>query len=144
MFRSRNRGFLPWMSLGDQIERLNGEFNRLFGGRGREGGFPSFNIWNNAEGAMLTSELPGVKVEDIELTVTGDVVTVKGTRKNTLGEKDRYVRRERPEGEFVRTFELPFQIDAAKVSAKSKNGVLSIELPRAESDKPRKIAVSAS
>lgn len=132
------------MSLGDQIERLNGEFNRLFGGRGREGGFPSFNIWNNAEGAMLTSELPGVKIEDIELTVTGDVVTIKGTRKNALGENDRYVRRERPEGEFVRTFELPFQIDAAKVSAKSKNGVLSIELPRAESDKPRKISVSAS
>lgn len=146
MFRSRNRGGLyPWVSLGDQIERLNSEFNRLFGrATYNEVGFPAFNIWNNAEGSVLTSELPGVKIDDIELTVTGSVVTIKGARKNALNEQDRYVRRERPEGEFVRTFELPFQIDAAKVSAKAKNGVLSIELPRAESDKPRKITVSAS
>lgn len=146
MFRTRNRGYWPWESLGEHIARLNNEFSRAIshGMRESERSFPAFNIWSNAEGAILNAELPGVKVEDIELTVSGNVVAIKGNRKNSIAGSDKYVRRERQEGEFIRTFELPFQVDPEKVVAKSAKGILRLELPRAEADKPRKIAVRSA
>lgn len=145
MIVNRTRSYMPWLSLGEQIDRLNGEFNRLFGRGGRlvENAFPAFNIYSNAEGAILTAELPGVNIEDIELTVSGNVVSIKGSRKDPVGENGKRLRRERKSGEFSRTFELPYQIEASKVEAKSSKGVLKIELPRAEVDKPRRIEVKS-
>lgn len=144
MFGFRN--YLPWYSLGEQLERFNEEFNRFFGrsARGGESSFPAFNIFSNAEGAVLVAELPGVDINDIELTVSGGAVTVKGTRKEIEPEDARHIRRERQFGEFVRTFELPFQIDAAKAEAKSRKGILRIDLPRSEADKPKRIAVKTA
>ncbi|MDR1612998.1 MAG: Hsp20/alpha crystallin family protein [Planctomycetota bacterium] len=146
MFRNRNFGYWPLESIGEHIARLNNEFNRVItrGWRETERAFPAFNIWSNAEGAVLAAELPGVKVEDIELTVSGNVVTIKGSRKNLLAGDDKYVRRERQEGEFVRTFELPFQVEPAKVKAESAKGILRLELPRAEADKPKRIEVRSA
>lgn len=146
MFRNRNYGYLPWGSIGEQIARLNNEFNRVMGRGWRESDrlFPAFNIWSDAEGAVLTAELPGVKVEDIELTVSGNMVTIKGNRTTQMAEGDKYFRRERQQGEFARTFELPFQVDPAKVEARSAKGILRLELPRAEADKPKKIAVQSA
>lgn len=140
MFWTRSRSPLPRATFGDQL----GLFNRFLGGASEVStSFPAFNVWSNEEGAVLTSELPGVRMEDLDITVSGKEITVKGARKED-GEQDaRFLRRERPAGEFTRTFELPYQIDSAKVEAKLTSGVLRIELPRAENDKPRKIAVSA-
>jgi HSP20 family protein len=61
-----------------------------------------------------------------------------------MGGDEQYVRRERQEGEFVRTLELPFQVDPAKVKAESAKGILRLELPRAEADKPKRIAVRSA
>lgn len=140
MFWIRSRSPLSRATFGDQL----GLFNRFLGGASEVStSFPAFNVWSNEEGAVLTSELPGVKMEDLDITVSGKEITVKGARKED-GEQDvRYLRRERPAGEFTRTFELPYQIDSAKVEAKLTSGVLRVELPRAENDKPRKIAVTA-
>lgn len=139
MYWTRSRSPFARATFGDQM----GLFNRFLGGVNEVStSFPAFNVWSNDDGAVLTSELPGVKMEDIDITVSGKEVTVKGARKEEENKDVRYIRRERPTGEFTRAFELPYQIDAAKVGAKLSNGVLRIDLPRAENDKPRKIAVS--
>lgn len=141
MFRSRTRYFAPRSSYADHFDL----FNRLMNQSSRNdmGGFPAFNVWANEDGAVVTSELPGVKFEDLDITVSGKGINVKGARKEGADQDGRYLRRERPEGEFTRSIELPFQIEASKVDAKMANGVLCINLPRAENDKPRKITVGA-
>lgn len=144
MFIARSRDFLPWSAFGGNIDRFNREFGRFIGNRSQIATeFPAFNVWSNDEGAVITSELPGVKMADLEITVTGNAIGIKGVRKAEASAESWYARRERPAGEFSRTIELPFQIDAANVVAKLANGMLKIELPRSEMDKPRKIAISA-
>lgn len=103
---------------------------------------PAFNMWADEDGAVLTSELPGVQLENLEITVSGKQVTVAGERKEEAQE-GRFVRRERGSASFQRNFSLPFAVDAGKVEATLANGVLEIALPRAENDKPRKIAIRA-
>lgn len=139
MFWTRNRVFPARATFRNQIDL----FNRIIGGGDSAPAFPAFNVWSNDDGAVITSELPGVKLEDLEITVSGKQIAIKGARKEGEGRDVRYLRRERPAGEFSRAFELPFRIDGGKVSAKLSQGVLHIELPRAEVDKPKKIAVSA-
>lgn len=105
-------------------------------------GFPAFNMWADDEGAVLTSELPGVSIGDLDITVSGRNITVKGTRKVDEGEeKIGRMRRERPAGDFERSFQLPYSVESGRVEASLKNGVLRITLPKAENDKPRKVAV---
>lgn len=146
MFHVRPRSYMPWVSLGDQLDRLNGEFNRMFGKASREfeAAFPAFNIHSNAEGAVLTAELPGVEIADLDITVSGKVISVKGTRKEGSSEDGKHLRRERKVGEFVRSFEMPFTIDAEKVEARSNNGILKLVVPRSEADKPKRIEVKTT
>lgn len=103
---------------------------------------PAFNLWGDDNGAVLTSEIPGVTLESLDIAVSGRNVTVKGSRKDEVEEGRNAICRERVSGEFERTFQLPYQIDAGKVEAKLAHGVLEIALPRAENDKPRKIVIS--
>lgn len=142
MFWSRNRSFAPRATRGSHFDL----FNRVFGESNGAvaASFPALNVWSDEDGATVTSELPGVKLEDLEITASGNTIAVKGARKEGTGEGSRYVRRERAEGEFNRSIELPFKIDTAKVEASLVNGVLEINLPRAENDKPRRIAVNSN
>lgn len=143
MFWTRAKSFSPRSTYSSNLDL----FNRFFGHSRPEAAasvFPAFNVWANEEGACVISEIPGVKMEHLEITTSGKTVVIKGTRSEEEGEGRRHLRRERAAGEFNRTIELPFQIDAAKVEAKLANGVLRIELPRAENDKPRKIAIDAN
>ncbi len=146
MFHVRPRNYLPWVSLGEQLDRLNGEFNRMYGKASREFGsaFPAFNIYSNAEGAILTAELPGVNIADLDITVVGKVISVKGTRKEGSSDEGKHLRRERKVGEFIRSFEMPFTIEADKVEARSNNGVLKLVVPRSEADKPKRIEVKTA
>jgi HSP20 family protein len=106
-------------------------------------GFPAFNLWTDGDGAVLTSELPGVSIEDLDITVAGRHITLKGSRALPEGEaKNERARRERPAGHFERTFRLPYAIESGRVNAKLANGVLEIALPRAESDRPRKVLIN--
>ncbi len=74
-----------------------------------------------------------------------DTLTLKGSRASEpLKEDERFLRRERLHGEFARALKLPFKVDGSAVAAKFDNGVLTIDLPRAESDKPRKIAIKTA
>ncbi len=106
-------------------------------------GFPAFNIWTDEDGAVLTSELPGVAIADLDITVTGRRITLKGSRAlPEAGAKFERARRERPEGSFERTFQLPYAIESGRVHAKLADGILEVVLPRAENDKPRKVSIN--
>ena len=150
MFRRPNYryGFVtPWQ----EMERLQREVNRLFsdsfslaGGRTAPG-YPAMNVWTNEDGVVLTAELPGLSPDDINISVVGDTLTLTGSRNvDDLPEGAKYHRRERNFGKFSRSFQLPFSIEVDKVEAVFKNGVLHLSLPRAEAEKPKKIAVKTA
>lgn len=140
MFLTRPRNHTSRYTLGNPFEMLN----RFIGDSSRAANFPAFNIWADEEGAIVTSEIPGVAMADLDITASGKTIAIKGARKEAeIDPESRYLRRERPVGQFDRSIDLPFQIDSGKVEAKLTNGVLQIVLPRAESDKPRKIQVNA-
>jgi HSP20 family protein len=94
---------------------------------------------------MATVRLPGVNSEDLDISVKENSVTIAGSRSSEeLPEEANYLRRELRSGDFSRTFQLPFNVDANKVEATFENGILHLSVPRAEADKPRKIAVKSA
>jgi HSP20 family protein len=124
------------------MRRLQNEVNRIATrGTARAPEFPAVNAYANQDGVVITAELPGVKSEDLEVSVHRDAVTLSGERQTDTGEAKGYHRRERRQGRFVRTLALPFMGDPNGVEAAMNNGVLRLELPRAEEDKPRRIKV---
>ncbi|GBE02010.1 MAG TPA: Hsp20/alpha crystallin family protein [Nitrospirae bacterium] len=143
------RRFDPWYEFSrmeHELSRLNREMDSIFSGLDLRTGYryPRMDIYQNHDGVLVTAELPGVKKEDVEITVTGSTLTIKGKRKGVEPEKDeRYHLRERWIGEFSRTIELPFHADADRVKARYSKGILYITLPRSEEDKPKKIALES-
>ncbi|MBE0688261.1 MAG: Hsp20/alpha crystallin family protein [Anaerolineaceae bacterium] len=91
---------------------------------------------------LVEAFLPGVSTEDLDIQIESNVVTIKGELKIEGNEDDRYLLRERPAGMFQRSIELPDDVDADKVEAELKNGVLTLRLPKSELAKPRKIKIS--
>jgi HSP20 family protein len=146
LMRPFGRGLSPWR----EMERLQREMNRLFSemSRGQRltaaPSYPAMNVWTNENGAIVTAELPGVDTTDIEISVQNDTLTLRGSRQpEEMQEGETYHRRERASGSFSRTLQLPFEVQADEVGATFSKGILSITLPRAEADKPKKIAVKA-
>ena len=91
---------------------------------------------------VVEASLPGVKPEEIEITSSGDTLTITyATRGEEKVEKPKYVRRERYEDEMSRTFTLPTQIDPEKVQATYEHGVLTLHVPKAETARPKQIPV---
>jgi len=128
-----------------EMNRMRREMDRLLARSPRfvnAPAFPALNVWSNAEVVLVTAEIPGIDPKDIEISVVGETLTLKGSRKpEEIGEGIQYHRRERGYGNFTRTLQLPYRIEADKVGATFDKGVLTITLPRAEADKPRKITV---
>lgn len=133
-----------WPDLFMDIRRAQDEMNRLFGGLrlAPRTEFPPVNVWAGADGAIITAQVPGVSPDQIDITVHRDTVTLRGKRDPEAVDGDATAQRqERVYGPFSRTVVLPFRVDADKVSARFDRGVLTLELPRPESDKPRHIKV---
>ena len=132
-----------------EVERLKRDMNQLFEGYSpsrlrRASGYPAMNAWANEDGLTITAEVPGISAEDINISVIGETMTLSGTRNpDELKEGVRYHRRERGYGDFSRSIHLPFAVKIEDVEATFKNGVLRVNLPRAEEDKPKKIAVKS-
>jgi HSP20 family protein len=103
--------------------------------------FPSMNAWEDANNLYIEAELPGFRIEDLEITLTGSELTISGTRNVANPEGATFYRRERPSGSFSRTVRIGTDVDGSKVNAALVNGVLTITLPKAEAVKPRKIDV---
>ena len=128
----------PWREL----QRMNRTITRWNAPPSVE--FPAVNVWVAENNAIVTSELPGVEPEDIDISVAGKTLTIRGSRKSEeLKEGESFHRRERWHGQFTKTLEMPFSIESGKVEAKFVKGVLNIALPRAEAEKPRKISVKS-
>jgi len=107
--------------------------------------FPAVNITEDAENFYVRGELPGIKADDLDVSVVEGGLLIRGERKLATEDKQaNYHRRERESGFFRRMIALPARVDSAKVSAKVKNGVFTITLPKAEEAKPRKISVKTS
>jgi len=126
----------PWRT----IERLNRAASGMLAQSMSE--FPTVNVWADNDNAIITSELPGINAEEVDISVNGKSITLRGSRKlEEACDGECYHRQERWQGQFTRTIDLPFLINADKVEARFNKGVLHLTVPRAEADKPRKIAV---
>lgn len=126
----------PWR----EFERINRETFRALSQARVE--FPPVTLWKNEDKAVITTEIPGVDPEGVEINVLGKTVTLRFERKpEELKEGESYTRKERWNGEYSRTVELPFNVQVDRVEAKFSKGILYIEIPRAEAEKPRKITV---
>jgi len=102
------------------------------------------DIYETKDDVVVKASLPGVKPEDIEVSVVGDTLTIKGEVKEEKDIKEEnYIRKERRYGSFCRSFTLPVSVDADKATAEFENGVLTLTLPKAEEVKPKTIAIKA-
>ncbi len=106
--------------------------------------FPAFNVWEQGDDLLVESELPGVKADELEITVVGDELALKGQRQDIFGDGTTVHRRERAVGTFARTIKLPVEVDADKVQAAFRDGVLTITLPKSAAARPRKIQIATS
>jgi HSP20 family protein len=134
----------------DEMERVQREMKKVAASfafeRPRNAGvFPAINAWTTEDEEIVTAELPGAEPEAIDLSIVNDVLTISGERNaEDVDGETRYHRRERTNGKFSRSIQLAFVVDADKVHARYENGVLTVTLPRAEADKPRKITVHSN
>jgi HSP20 family protein len=121
------------------IDRWGGNGARAFAAAQ---GYPAVNMWEDQEHVFVQAELPGLNLQELEIYVTGgNTLTLKGSRKPTTPEKGVWHRQERVFGEFERPITLPFVVDPDKVDARFENGVLTVQLAKHESARPRKINV---
>ncbi len=106
------------------------------------GVYPFINLFEKDGDLVLAAELPGVKKEELTLEIREDVLRLAGARKIEYGEDCSCHRLERKGLNFDRSIKLPFRIEGGKIQAEFKNGMLMVVLPRAESDKPKQIAIN--
>ncbi|MGR9114360.1 MAG: Hsp20/alpha crystallin family protein [Gammaproteobacteria bacterium] len=135
----------PWGLL-SQLQR---ELERASEGAG-EGSIataewaPAVDIKEDADKFVIHADIPGVSPEDIDVSMEDGVLTIKGEKKTEAKtEKENYKRIERTYGSFYRRFSLPDTADSDAISAKSKNGVLEITIPKREAVQPKKINVTS-
>ena len=102
---------------------------------------PPVNIFEKDGEMVLIAELPGVKKEDLNIEVKGNTVRLAGERTIKYGENISYHRIERNSSKFDRTLRLPVNVEADRVNAEYKDGLLVLTLPRAEADKPKQITI---
>ncbi|MBI4832053.1 MAG: Hsp20/alpha crystallin family protein [Candidatus Lindowbacteria bacterium] len=147
LIRWRPRGELdPFRNLQDEINRL---FDFTVGKRPieRMGLFegewaPAIDVYEDANKVVVKAELPGMTDKDIDVNIMNGTLTIKGEKKKEEEKKEQsYYRLERSYGAFSRSVTLPTVVDAGKVTASFKNGVLEIELPKKEEAKPKQIKV---
>ena len=126
-----------------EVDRLHRMFDNLFGENMQRGWMPPVDIYETeAHEFVLKAELPDVKREDIQLTFENNVLTIRGERK--LGDevkRESYHRIERQYGSFSRSFTLAPTVDASRIVATFKDGVLTIRMPQREEARPKQIEV---
>ena len=105
---------------------------------------PVCDVFEDKDAVKIVAEVPGVRPEDVKLSLENNLLTIRGEKRQQAEEKTERVHRyERSYGSFERSFSLPNTVDAEKVAASFENGILTITLPKAERAKPREIAVAA-
>lgn len=136
------------LDLRRDVSRL---FDSMLGNGGEPESYPP-NAWRPAidiaeskEDFILTSDLPGIDRKDIDVSVVDNRLTIKGEKRQESPSKDRHTHRvERSYGTFSRVFDLPAAVNAAKIAATYRDGVLTVSVPKAEETKPRQIEVTVN
>jgi HSP20 family protein len=106
---------------------------------------PALDVHQDADEIVVTATLPGMKPEDVDITITGQTLSIRGELKDDESvERDQYLYRERRFGSFHRQLELPTRVEGDRAEATFENGVLRLAIPKAEDTKPRQIAVRAA
>lgn len=122
---------------------LGSRFPRAFGWDQALAQMPSVDVIDREDEVCVRAEVPGYRKEDIEVSVSGDTVTLKGeTRSEEKEEKDDYYHREISHGSFTRTLQLPADVDDGKAKASMKDGVLELRLPKLEKARRRTISIA--
>jgi HSP20 family protein len=141
----------PW-SASDRWSTLRDELNSLFelplsyntGRMGQlfTGWSPALDLYQSADNITAVVELPGMRKEDIDISLHDGALTISGERSRESANGDKAERTERYVGTFRRSIMLPTNVDASKVSATYRDGILTVTLPKAEEAKPKQIQVS--
>ena len=137
-----------------EVSRLRNEMDRLWDeyfGAGRRGlepleeaWLPAVDVSESEDKITVKAEIPGLEAKDIDISMSGDTLTIKGEKKTETEEKEEnYHVVERSYGSFRRVMKLPAMVDADKVEATYKNGVLTVVLPKKEEVKPKAIEIKA-
>jgi HSP20 family protein len=147
-------GLIPWRER-SEIDRFKTEIDRLFDdffvrrsfGRDFEEGdwVPAVDISESEKEIIIHAEIPGVDAKDLDITLSGRTLTMKGERKQEQQEKrENYHRIERRYGSFSRSFELPSDVDEGRVEAAYKDGVLTVNLPKIKEQSAKRKRVKIS
>jgi HSP20 family protein len=137
--------FRDLMSIQNEMNRL---FGRTYGGdvgeSTRGAWTPALDVFETQEKFVITMELPGVSPDDVDISVEDSTLMVRGERKfYSEQQEESFLRIERRFGEFTRSLTLPSTADAESIQASFDHGVLTIEVPKREEAKPRKISIKA-
>lgn len=138
-----------WIDPFDMLTDLHEDINRLFSNSLRLGSHktfsafaPSLELSEEEDKFVLHADVPGIDRKDIDISVTGNTLTIKGERKAEEKRKEKsYYYSERTFGSFHRAIELPSEVDPEKVTAAYKDGVLKVTVPKSERAKPKQIKV---
>jgi HSP20 family protein len=139
----------------EDMNRLQREVNRLFEDNGRSGRgtepvsartwAPAVDILEDQNEIIVRAELPGIKQEEIDIELKGEMLTLRGERQfEDTQRKDNYVRVERSYGQFQRAFTIGVPVKNDAVTASYKDGILEVHLPKSEETKPKKVKVTAA
>lgn len=147
-WRRRDAETSPDRSAVDLWREMDGVFERFFGDRGwpdrsmtREF-VPALDVSENDGEFVVKAELPGIDPKEVDINLTGTLLTIKGEKKDEKEEKgDGFLRMERSYGRFSRSFQLPCEVQEDKIEAHYKNGVLDLKLPKAESAKRMSVKI---
>ena len=139
----RGRGLRPWRESGDFWDDF---FRDMPLSESRFGWAPSVDVSESDGSVVVKAELPGMESKDIEVDLTGNILTIKGEKKveEEKKEEERVYCRERFYGTFQRSFRLPAGVESDKVEANFKNGVLTVSVPKSEESKHRKIEIKSA
>lgn len=142
-----------WMDLSDpyrafdtmrrRMDQVFREYDEGAGGRARTLAYPRADLRDTKDGFVLTAEVPGLTDKDINISATGDSLTIQGERKAAAPEGYAVHRQERGQLRFARSFAMPARIDVEKVTATVKHGVLTVTLPKHPESQPKSITVKA-
>jgi HSP20 family protein len=140
--------WFPFFDVGKTLEEMDRALSRMGQPLGLRsvprGTFPAINIYEQGDAVVLTAEVPGVRPEELEVTVVDQSLTLQGERRpEEVAEGSRAYRRERVAGAFTRTVTLPENVDPNSVQAQCRNGVLRVHMSKAEKAKAKKIAIQS-
>ena len=144
--RSALRRWSPYHEFEDVQSEMNRLFDWAFGRHGDQvsAWMPTLDVYEKDDKFHIHADLPGLKREEIDITVDGSTLTISGEkRKDNETKEDGYYCAERFYGKFRRSVDLPSSVDTSKVEAKYKDGVLEITVPKSEAARPKQIKVQA-